>query len=190
MVRLDDSRGWHGFMQRGIVIHVKKITSAFGLAAGAVVFIAASNAHAQTSAWTATDKSDALHQISVKEFRLEGRFLAAPRQSNLPAPVLVLHCQLGRHDHRGTKSYAAGKLVEGWIAAGAVLDSHVGSLGACVPVEYRRDDTKLQPNCWSASTDQSAVFPSDLDLNNLLYGHFMPHKEWTNNPQVRPMSAE
>ena len=23
------------------------------------------------------------------------------------------------------------------------------------------------------------------DLNNLLYGHLMPHKEWTNSPQVR-----
>src|ERR1700722_12171365 len=120
-----------------------KITSAFALAASAALFIAAPMAHAQASAWTATDKSDVLHQISVKEFRLEGRFLAPPRQSNLPAPVLVLHCQPGRYEHRGTKSYAAGKLVEGWIATGAVLDSHVGSLGTCVSVEYRRDDMKL-----------------------------------------------
>ena len=44
---------------------------------------------------------------------------------------------------------------------------------------------KLQPNCWSPSTDHSAVFLSDVDLNNLLYGHFMPHKESTDNPQVR-----
>jgi hypothetical protein len=29
------------------------------------------------------------------------------------------------------------------------------------------------------------VFLSDVDLNNLLYGHLMPHKEWTNSPQVR-----
>jgi hypothetical protein len=162
-----------------------KITSAFALAASAALFIAAPMAHAQASAWTATDKSDVLHQISVKEFRLEGRFLAPPRQSNLPAPVLVLHCQPGRYEHRGTKSYAAGKLVEGWIATGAVLDSHVGSLGTCVSVEYRRDDMKLQSDCWSPSTDHSAVCLNDIYLNDLLYGHYMPHKEWTNNPQIR-----
>jgi hypothetical protein len=166
-------------------MHVRKNTSAFALAAGAAVFIAASMAHAQTSAWTATDKSDVLHQISFKEFRLEGRFLAPPHQSSLSAPVLVLHCQPGRHDHRGTKSYAAGKLVEGWIATGAALDSHAGPLGTCASVEYRRDDMKLQLNCWGSSTDHSAVFLSDVDLNNLLYGHLMPHKEWTNSPQVR-----
>ena len=142
-------------------------------------------ANAQAPTWAETDKSDPLHQTSFKEFTLQGRFLIPPRQSSLSAPALVLHCQPGRHDHRGTKSYSSGRLVEGWIAIGAVLDSHVGSLGTCVSVEYRRDDMKLQPNCWGPSTDRSAVFLSDIDLNNLLYGHLMPHKEWTSNTQVR-----
>ena len=26
---------------------------------------------------------------------------------------------------------------------------------------------------------------NDIYLNDLLYGHYMPHKEWTNNPQIR-----
>ena len=152
----------------------------FGLLSPAFILI--SMAHAQT--WTETDKSDQLHQASFKEFSLLGKFLVAPQHSSLTAPVLVLHCQPGRHDHRGTKSYSSGNLVEGWIAIGAVLDSHVGSFGPCVSVEFRLDEKKLQQDCWGRSTDHSGIVINDIRLNNLLYGHLMPHNEGT-NPQVQ-----
>ena len=116
---------------------MQKVGSAFALATTTLAFVVAPMVHAQTSAWRENDKSDLLHQTSFKEFSLQGRFLVPPRQSNLSAPVVVLHCQPGHHNHRGTKSYSSGHFVEGWIAMGAVLDSHVGQFGTCVPVEYR-----------------------------------------------------
>src|SRR5450759_1837789 len=75
---------------------------------------------AALSSWTQADKADALHGTSFREFTLEGKFLVPPRQSSLSAPVLVLHCQPGRHTHG--KVHTNGHFVEGWIAAGSVLD--------------------------------------------------------------------
>ena len=150
----------------------------FGLLSPAFILI--SMAHAQT--WTETDKSDPLHQTSFKEFTLTGKFLVPPRQSNLAAPLLVLHCQPGRRGRHLTD----GTFGEGWIATGAVLNSTVvnNTLGVRVPVEYRFDDKKLQGDFWNVSTDHSGVILSDLDLNNLLYGHILLHKEGTSG-QVR-----
>jgi hypothetical protein len=141
-------------------------------------------AYAQTATWTETDQSDQLHQTSFKEFSLEGKFLVAPQRSSLSAPVLVLRCQPG---HGGKKSRTNGNFVEGWIAIGAVLNSTVvpvpgGVPRVRVPVEYRLDDKKLQSDFWNVSTDRSGVFVDDLD--NLLYGHFLPHREGT-NAQIR-----
>jgi len=42
------------------------------------------------------------------------------------------------------------------------------------------DEGKLQTDNWSTSTDHSSAFFNDLALNTLLYGHFMPRKEDTN----------
>jgi hypothetical protein len=76
---------------------------------GALVFIATPIMHAQTAAWTATDKSDPLHQTSFKEFSHEGRFLVQPRQSNLSAPSWCSIANWGDTIiDRGTKSYSIG----------------------------------------------------------------------------------
>lgn len=142
-------------------------------------------------AWTQVDRSDPLHQTSFKEFTLTGKFLVAPRQSNLAAPILVLHCQPG--PHRVGKSQTNGYFVEGWIATGAVLDSAkprawdsaklASTLNDLVSVEYRLDDKKLQSEWWPKSTDHSGVFLDDVRLDNLLYGHLLWHKEGT-GPQI------
>ena len=141
--------------------------------ASTLVVAALAIAYSQTPTWTETDKSDLLHQISFKEFTLQGRFLVPPRQSNLAAPVLVLHCRPGGlhvHGKRGTSGY----FVEGWIATGAVLNSAEPSAGPgaakLVSVEFRLDDKKLQADFWPKSTDHSGVFLDDLRLDNLLYG--------------------
>lgn len=145
----------------------------------------ATSGMAQTGVWTQVDRSDLLHQTSFKEFTLTGKFLVPPRQSSLDAPLLVLHCQPGRHG----KYLTNGHFVEGWIATGAVLNSTVLETPEKkpvmrVPVEYRLDDKKLQSDAWNVSTDHSGVFVDDGDLDNLLYGHILLHREGT-SAQVR-----
>ena len=152
---------------------------------------------AQQPSWTRADKSDQLHGTSFKEFTLEGKFLVPPRQSSLSAPVLVLHCQPG--PRRVGKSQTNGHFVEGWIATGAVLNSSaekiafgarvsisssIGTIGDVVPVEYRLDDKELKSPYWRVSTDHSGILFDDGDLDDLLYGHILRHKEGT-NAQVR-----
>jgi hypothetical protein len=137
---------------------------------------------AQTPVWSEADKSDPLHQTSFKEFCLQGKFLVPPLQSNLTAPVLVLHCQPGRHGHG--KVQTNGHFIEGWIATGAVLNSQAGKFGASVPVEYRLDGGKLQTGAWEVGADHLRVslnlpFCGDCNLNSLLYGHVLQHKEGT-----------
>jgi hypothetical protein len=146
---------------------------------------------AAANAWTQADKSDALHGTSFREFRLAGRFLVPPQHASIPAPVMVLHCQPGPHGFGNGKTN--GHFVEGWIAAGAVLDSAKPSAGknfaSLVPVEFRLDDKKLQSDFWPVSTDYSGIFLNEpacgfCNLANVLYGHGFPHKEGT-GPQVR-----
>ena len=152
----------------------------------------AQTADSAASAWAQADKSDALHETSFKEFTLQGKFLVPPQHSSSSAPLLVLHCQPGPHG-RG-KAKTNGHFVEGWISVGAVLNSSAekvafGAMEALVQVEYRLDEQKLQEDAWRVSTDHSGIFLNrqlcgDCNLNVLLYGHALPHKEGT-NPQVR-----
>ena len=176
---------------------MKRIVLAVALANGVLAFIEPPRAHSQTLTWTETEKSDPLHQTSFKEFSLKGKFLVPPKQSNLPPPILVLRCQPG--PHRFGKAQTNGHFVEGWIATGAVLNSSaekiafgarvsisssIGTIGDVVPVEYRLDDKELKSPYWRVSTDHSGILFDDGDLDDLLYGHVLRHKEGT-NAQVR-----
>ena len=144
-------------------------------------------------AWTQVDRSDPLHRTSFKEFTLAGKFLVSPRQSSRSAPVLVLHCQPG--PRRVGKSQTNGHFVEGWIATGAVLNSSaekiaygarvsisssIGTIEDVVPVVYRLDNKELKSLYWRVSTDHSGILFDDGDLDDLLYGHVLRHKEGTN----------
>ncbi|MGO9012870.1 MAG: hypothetical protein ACLQPN_22470 [Bryobacteraceae bacterium] len=127
---------------------------------------------AQSPTWAKTDRSDALHGTSFKEFRLTGKFLTPPRQSTLSEPVIVLQCRPDARGHRA--AHMNDRFVKGWIATGAVLDGGV--------VEYRLDEGKLQRTAWDVSTDRSGVFLNtpncwDCNLNSLLYGSKNPPKE-------------
>ncbi len=67
--------------------------------------------------------------------------------------------------------------------AGAVLDTHVdASASSATVVQFRLDDKKIQTGYWTPSTDFGGAFFTDLDLDNLLYGHMLPHKEGTGDP--------
>lgn len=41
------------------------------------------------------------------------------------------------------------------------------------------DDKKLERDLWPLSTDIGGLFLDDARLDNLLYGHLLPHKEGT-----------
>ncbi len=139
-------------------------------------------AHGQTAGWVKEEKTDLLRDMKCLQFVLGGKFLTPPKKADVNAsPSIILQCTPGSF----VRGHQQGKLLKGYIYVGAVIDSQVSTLstsGANVQVKYRLDDGKLQNTLWSHSTDYSSVFFSNTDLNTLLYGHFMPHKENTTPP--------
>lgn len=131
--------------------------------------------------WTKQVKTDPLRDVQFLQFSLDGKFLSAPRGAAPDAkPSIILRCTQGSFAH----GRAHGKFLNGYIYVGAIVDTHIDSNGTSVPIQFRLDGGKLQSASWSHSTDYSSIFFGDIDLNTLMYGHFMPHKENT-SPQVR-----
>lgn len=131
--------------------------------------------------WAKSDKQDPLRGTQFVQYSLEGKYLTPPRNAAADTtPSIILRCTPGRFVH----GRAHGKFLEGYIFVGGVVDAHVADASVRTTVQFRLDDGKLQASNWSHSTDYSSLFFGDTDLNTLMYGHFMPHKENT-NPQVR-----
>lgn len=148
--------------------------------------------------WTRIEKTDALRGTTSTRFTLEGKFLEAPQQSKMSSPTFVVDCdpskwRVSRHQH--------GKLLDAYIAVGAVLDTKVGLEPGLVGqrvvsglnVQYRLDDGKVKSfPPLSHSTDFSAIFLSDtlgnfrdfkdIILGDLLYSHKAAYKENTSVP--------
>lgn len=125
--------------------------------------------------WIKTETADALHGTKGVNYRLYGEFLAKPNRTTLSAPVLDLYCEPGKH-HRFN-----GKLSKGFVDVGAVLASKPDPLlGSSVDLQFRLDNGKLQRQPTGISTDLSAMSLLTSQLNTFLYGHFMPHKQNTN----------
>jgi hypothetical protein len=133
-------------------------------------------AQATPASWQRQEKSDPLHSLNYTQFTLEGKYLISPKKPDPVPPMLVVRCKEG--DHRYGSGYVNGKFLAGYLAVDAVLDFQRER----VPVEFKLDNGKLQQTNWASSTDGSGAFFSAIDLNTLLYGHFMPHKENTNPP--------
>ena len=127
--------------------------------------------------WERVEKTDALRGTTYSEFALTGRFLTPPKQTSAAAPVFVVKCIPGEHSF-GFHAYKSGKFLDAYMVLGAVVDFHTGG----TPVHYRLDDGKIHDESWGRGTDGTAIFPAEIQLNTLLYGHFMPHKEGTSNP--------
>jgi len=139
--------------------------------------------------WKSIQKTDPLRGNSYTLFLLEGTFLTAPKKPDVPNPMMILRCEVGKHRatsgiHNG---HVNGKLLAGYVVAGGVVDAagNFASVGT-VPVEFRLDDGKLQSRNWDHSKDYSAVVFGDLDFWAILYGHMLLHKENT-SPQVRKL---
>lgn len=150
---------------------------------------AASKAQEASRNWTTSQKTDPLRGNSYTLFMLEGKFLTAPSKPDVPNPVMILRCEVGKHRatsgiHNG---HVNGKLLAGYIVAGGVVDTAADFASAgTVPVEFRLDDGKLQSRDWNHSKDYSAVFFGEVDFWTILYDHMLLHKENT-SPQVRKL---
>jgi hypothetical protein len=144
---------------------------------------------AMPQGWARIEKTDALRGTPYTRFILEGKFLEAPQQSRTASPTFVVECDPSRERARG---HVHGKLLDAYIAVGAVLDTAVGPGGSELEVQYRLDDGKVKSDVWSHSTDFSAIFLSsprasfvdlkDEILGKLLYSHKAIYKENTSLP--------
>lgn len=139
----------------------------------AFLFVASLNAQQN---WVRSEQTDAFSGVKYTQFMLAGRFLTPPRDASAQAPSMVLKCQAGRH--RYGSGYLGGQALSSYITTGSVLDRNERG----VAVMYRLDDGKAHQEPWSISTDGTAAFFTDVTLNTLIYGHFMPHKENTGAP--------
>jgi hypothetical protein len=153
--------------------------------------IAVGIAHSQAT-WQHSKVDDALRKTSFTQFVLQGKYLVAPKnQQPEEFPALVVRCSAVPRSV-GYHVFVNGTFLAGYLVSGTIVDSrvtiHEGLLGTSfpvvVPVTFRLDEGKLQTEAWHSSTDHSAAFFGDLTLNTLLYGHFLRHKENTNE-QVR-----
>ncbi|HLJ86379.1 MAG TPA: hypothetical protein VKZ53_06120 [Candidatus Angelobacter sp.] len=131
----------------------------------------------QPAQWERSEHTDQLRGTSYSEFVLKGKFLTAPRNAVNDVPVLVLKCSAGGH-HRADRGYTTGKFIDAYFAVQAVVDHESGRVRA----SYRLDNGKVRDTSWAVGTDGSAVFQSETELNTLLYGHWLPHRENTNPP--------
>jgi hypothetical protein len=141
--------------------------------------------------WVRTEKTDPLTDASSVRFTVTGKFLQAPSKSSVDKPSFVLVCDPTKTQMRGK---IRGKVLGAFMVVGAVVDSgnnferdalserHPNP--SLVGVRYRRDDEKkVQEAEWFHSEDFAALYVAsqyggtDIEINNLLYGHMLTHKE-------------
>ena len=132
---------------------------------------------AQSANWQREDKTDPLRGISYSQYTLAGKFLTPPKVATSDSPVFIVKCIPGNH-HKSGGGYINGKLQDAYIVVRAVVNHSSKD----VLVQYRLDDGKMHKELWGVGTDGTAIFPPTIELNTVLYGHFLPHKEGTNDP--------
>jgi len=135
---------------------------------------------AQSTKWEREDKTDPLRGITYAQYTLTGKFLTPPKSSSDQPPLFVVKCVPGTH-RKGTGA-TDGKLLDALIA----IHADVVQSSRYIHVQYRLDDGKLHQEPWYSGPDPGAVVVPAPELNNVLYGHILVHKEGT-NPPVRKL---
>ena len=129
----------------------------------------ASNPPAQQ--WASSKESDPLTGKSYMLYILSGKYLEAPANGGSNSPSISLRCDPAPYRRM------SGRLIAGFIAVGTVIDLENGHEST---VRYRLDDGKVQTATEGLeigySTDYSAIDIRDIFLNNLIWGHMLPHK--------------
>jgi hypothetical protein len=159
----------------------------FLLLIASTIWIICGAAAQDVRTWQRSTVDDPLRKTSFIQFILQGKYLKAPKNQKADElPALVVRCS-GKPHNLG-KFVMNGRFLAGYLVSGTVVNSqvvvHDGLLGTTfpviVPVLFRLDEGKLQQQNWHTSTDNSSAFFDELTLNTLLYGHYLPHKENTN----------
>jgi hypothetical protein len=124
--------------------------------------------------WKSTAKVDPLTGKSYTLYVLMGKFLTPPSQGNGTPPSISLRCDPSSHHSR-----ISGKFIDGFIIVNTIIDIKNGDVNT---VQYRLDDGKLQTAYGIGySTDYRAISLENMFLDNLLWGHMIPHKPHTND---------
>lgn len=118
-----------------------------------------------------------MRDTHYSQYTLAGKFLTPPSNTNGQPPVFVIKCIPTAHRRSGG-GYVNGKLMDSYITMHTVVNHSSKEIF----VQYRLDDSKMHKEFWGVSTDGTAIFPPEIELNTVLYGHFLPHKEGTNDP--------
>ena len=138
----------------------------------------ASSVLAQTM-WEKSEQRDTFRDKTVVQFELKGSFLTPPSEAAIGAPSLIAHCEPGKH------LLTNGKFLDAFVLVGAVVGAKVelrqnaivgSSSPVVVPVQYRLDGGKVQREEWKPREDHRGAYFKDSTLNNLLFGHTLPHK--------------
>ena len=130
--------------------------------------------------WNIEEKTDAFTSARYTQYRLDGKYLAAPANDSSSTPRLILQCQPGRHGGRFD-----GKLLEAFLFVGeTVVDAYISHDTSKVVVQYRFDDGKIHTNYLYHSTNYKAIslkppFCGECVVNDFFYAHEIAHRENT-----------
>lgn len=131
--------------------------------------------------WTATVLKDPMTDVSYTRYVLTGSFVETTERGDGSQPLFILECIPGEH-HRGSYELG-GSLIKAYFAFGTVLNTLPGK---GVPVLFRRDGGKPASEIWGAGTAGTAAFPPVASLNEVLFGHILPHRE-NSSPAVQKL---
>lgn len=141
--------------------------------------------------WTRLVTRDPMTGKSQTLFALRGSYIEPPAHvGGGTRPTMVVHCDPGWHKVRDggwSKDWTGGKFKTGYFDVGAEIGNVTtqGSFGPQASGSYRLDQNKEKSDVWDVSTSYNALFFNDVSFDTYLYGHFMPHKNWTKNSPTR-----
>ena len=134
--------------------------------------------------WEVQQIKDPFLGDEVTQYRLEGKYLAAPRDSDA-VPAMMLRCKAVPHGKY------SGKLVSAFLYVGkTIVDSEIAyDRSSRVTTQYRLDDGKVHTNYFAHSQDYKMIslqpqFCGECTINDFFYGHEIPDKEGT-SPQIK-----
>ncbi|HEV2182753.1 MAG TPA: hypothetical protein VGR39_03640 [Candidatus Acidoferrales bacterium] len=126
-------------------------------------------------------------------FELKGKYLIPPESGAESPPVMVAQCTPGQHKEYGggwgKRFYVQGKFNGGYFQTASVVDVPNGEKDEILG-SYRLDDQKPHDDTWRISSDFHKLGFTDVQFNSYLYGHMLPHKSWTKNPQITRVRIE